>query len=147
MVNKLSPAARALPIALLRAREAVMSRFRPLLAGHGVTEQQWRVLRVLNESGPLDGAEISRQCFILPPSLTRIIRTLEERGLINRRASDRDGRRLEISLTTDGIQLIDAVTPDSLQIYRDIEKTFGARELEALLDQLQELADLKPETE
>lgn len=45
---------RTLPMALLRAREAVMDMFRPHLAAHGVTEQQWRVMRVLAE---LDGAD------------------------------------------------------------------------------------------
>ena len=39
----------SLPMALLRAREAVMRRFRPGLRCHGVTEQQWRVLRALAE--------------------------------------------------------------------------------------------------
>ena len=38
---------RSVPIALIRAREAVMAHFRPLLAQRGYTEQQWRVLRVL----------------------------------------------------------------------------------------------------
>lgn len=147
MAEKLSPATRALPIALLRAREAVMSRFRPLLARHGVTEQQWRVLRALHASSPLDAAEISRQCFILPPSLTRIIRTLEERGMINRRSSDTDGRRLEISLTKTGEKLIEKVTPNSLEIYREIERSFGAKKLETLLDQLEELGELKPDEE
>ena len=42
---------RSIPIALLRAREAVMAHFRPLLADRGYTEQQWRVLRILNEYG------------------------------------------------------------------------------------------------
>ena len=41
---------RSLPIALLRARETVMHRFRPLLASHDLTEQQWRVIRVLGET-------------------------------------------------------------------------------------------------
>ena len=40
---------RSLPMALLRAREAVMARFRPLFRLHGVTEQQWRVLRALRD--------------------------------------------------------------------------------------------------
>ncbi len=40
---------RSLPIALLRARESLMARFRPMLAAHGFTEQQWRVLRIVGE--------------------------------------------------------------------------------------------------
>ncbi|MDU2926702.1 MAG: homoprotocatechuate degradation operon regulator HpaR, partial [Bradyrhizobium sp.] len=37
----------SLPMALLRAREAVMRQFRPILRQHGLTEQQWRILRAL----------------------------------------------------------------------------------------------------
>jgi len=57
---------RSLPIALLRAREAVMARFRPMLAEHDVTEQQWRAIRILGEAGPLDRAELSERCCISP---------------------------------------------------------------------------------
>src|SRR5208283_3623306 len=38
---------RSLPMSLLRAREAVMRHFRPSLRRHGLTEQQWRILRAL----------------------------------------------------------------------------------------------------
>src|SRR6266849_5130597 len=38
---------RSLPMSLLRAREAVMRHFRPSLRDHGLTEQQWRILRAL----------------------------------------------------------------------------------------------------
>ena len=40
---------RSLTIGLLRARESLMLSFRPMLAKHKFTEQQWRVLRVLGE--------------------------------------------------------------------------------------------------
>ena len=64
---------RSLPIALLRARETVMHRFRPLLASHDLTEQQWRVIRVLGETSPLDASDVAERACILAPSLTRII--------------------------------------------------------------------------
>jgi len=44
---------RNLPLLLLQAREAVISHFRPLLNHFGLTEQQWRVIRVLEEKGNL----------------------------------------------------------------------------------------------
>src|SRR6218665_2043626 len=75
---------RSLPMSLLRAREAVMSKFRPMLARHDVTEQQWRVIRVLGEASPLDATEVAERASILAPSLTRIIKALEDRGFITR---------------------------------------------------------------
>ncbi|MGO7418398.1 MarR family transcriptional regulator, partial [Rhizobium ruizarguesonis] len=76
---------RSLPIALLRARAAVMGHFRPMLALHDVTEQQWRVIRLLAEAGTLDASEMSERAFILAPSPTRILRSPKERGFINKR--------------------------------------------------------------
>ncbi len=61
----------ALPMALLRAREAVMARFRPLLDAHGINEQQWRVIRVLAEHPSLDATDLAQRANILAPSLTR----------------------------------------------------------------------------
>ena len=72
----------SLPMSLLRAREAVMSHFRPMLDRHGVNEQQWRVIRVLAEAGQMDASEVAERANILAPSLTRMIKALSERGLI-----------------------------------------------------------------
>ncbi|MEM1046271.1 MAG: homoprotocatechuate degradation operon regulator HpaR [Pseudomonadota bacterium] len=138
---------RALPIALLRAREAVMARFRPVLAGHAVTEQQWRVLRVLAESGPLDATEIAGHCCILMPSLTRIVRTLAAEGLITRSRDTGDGRRHLLTITDAGLALLDRVAPESRAVYEDLEKRYGTERLGMLLDMLEELADLGGRTD
>ena len=63
----------SLPMELLRAREAVMRRFRPGLRGHGVTEQQWRILRALAHSGPLEVSQLADATCLLAPSLSRIL--------------------------------------------------------------------------
>lgn len=135
---------RALPIALLRAREAVMARFRPVLAAHDVTEQQWRVIRVLAERSPLDASEAAEHACVLAPSLTRIIKALEDRALITREKDAGDGRRVLLALAPAGTELIRAVTPESRTVYAEIEARYGHDRLEQLLDLLGELAALKP---
>jgi len=89
---------RSLPMALLRAREVVMARFRPMLARHDITEQQWRVIRVLSEESPLDATEVAIRASILAPSLTRIIKALEARRLITRGKFADDGRRVQLAM-------------------------------------------------
>jgi homoprotocatechuate degradation regulator HpaR len=131
---------RSLPIALLRAREAVMENFRPLLAAHDMTEQQWRVIRILAEQGVIDASEMADKAFILAPSLTRIIRTLEERGLISKRKDENDGRRVLLEIAPAGLKIIHEVTPESRLIYEQLEKRFGRKKIDALLDMLDELA-------
>ncbi|MBA8853471.1 homoprotocatechuate degradation regulator HpaR [Ochrobactrum intermedium] len=130
---------RALPMALLRGREIIMSRFRPMLALHDVSEQQWRVLRVLNEVRFLDASEVANRATILAPSLTRIIKTLEGRGLIQSGKFDKDGRRVLLSITPAGTELIQKILPQSLEIYKEIDARFGSDKIEQLLNLLEDL--------
>jgi homoprotocatechuate degradation regulator HpaR len=130
-------------MALLRAREATMTRFRPLLASHGVTEQQWRVIRVLAESGPLDATQLSARCCILRPSMTLILRTLEGRKLVSRKRNANDARRLIIDATPKAMALIQEVAPQSNQIYQTLESEFGTKRLEQLVDILEELTNTR----
>ncbi|MEO3387438.1 homoprotocatechuate degradation operon regulator HpaR [Mesorhizobium sp. CAU 1741] len=134
---------RSLPIALLRAREALMVRFRPVLASHDVTEQQWRVIRILAEESPLDATDVAVRACVLAPSLTRIIKTLEDRGLITRERDTVDARRVLLAIEPDGRALISKVAPQSRAIYAEIETRYGAEKLSRLLDMLDELAALK----
>ncbi|MBO9126267.1 MULTISPECIES: homoprotocatechuate degradation operon regulator HpaR [Rhizobium/Agrobacterium group] len=132
---------RSLPIALLRAREAVMTHFRPMLAAHDLTEQQWRVIRILAENGTVDASEVVERAFILAPSLTRIIKSLEERGLILKERDEADGRRVMLRITAVGLGIIEEVTPDSRMIYTELERKFGEEKINLLLDLLGELTD------
>ena len=76
---------RSLPMSLLRAREAVMRQFRPSLRANGLTEQQWRILRALSSVETIEVTELARLAFLLGPSLSRILRDLEARQLVERK--------------------------------------------------------------
>jgi homoprotocatechuate degradation regulator HpaR len=130
---------RNLPLLLLQAREAVISHFRPLLNHFGVTEQQWRVIRVLEEEGELEPWQISERCQILKPSLTGVLARMEEIGLVQRRRLDADQRRLLVSNTRKSSELVRAMAPLVEQQYRNLERALGAglvEDLYAMLDRL-----------
>lgn len=135
----LRPLRRSLPMTLLRAREAVMERFRGMLRDNGLTEQQWRVIRVLAEREPLEVSDLAAHSFLLPPSLSRILRFLAARRLIKRRALNADQRRHEVSLTAAGRRLFRRVAPSSEAIYRELEQAFGEKNLEQLYALLSDL--------
>src|SRR5712671_2376823 len=126
----------SLPMSLLRAREAVMRQFRPSLRQHGLTEQQWRILRALAAVGTIEVTELARVAFLLGPSLSRILRDLEARHLIERRAAKADLRRGVVSISPKGLKLIEAVAPTSEAIYAEITSRYGARKLAELQDML-----------
>lgn len=133
--------ARSLPMALLKAREAVMSRFRPLLRDHDVTEQQWRVLRALVEEDKLEVTALAQRSFILMPSLSRILQNLEARKLIIRRPVKHDQRRALISVTDGGRALVAAIAPKSEGHYAEIERVIGPEKLEVLYGLLADLTN------
>jgi homoprotocatechuate degradation regulator HpaR len=130
---------RSLPMSLLRAREAVMRHFRPSLRNHGLTEQQWRILRALASIDAIEVTELARQAFLLGPSLSRILRDLEARQLIERRTAKADLRRGVVSISAKGLRLIEAVAPMSEAIYAAITERYGARKLAELQDMLHAL--------
>jgi homoprotocatechuate degradation regulator HpaR len=127
---------RSLPMSLLRAREAVMRQFRPSLRRHDLTEQQWRILRALAAIDAIEVTELARTAFLLGPSLSRILRDLEARKLIERKAAKADLRRGVVSISAKGVRLMEIVAPSSEAIYAAITKRYGARKLAELQDML-----------
>jgi len=127
---------RSLPMSLLRAREAVMRQFRPALRQHGLTEQQWRILRALAAVETIEATELARTAFLLGPSLSRILRDLEARQLIERRLASADQRRSVLSISARGLKLMEEVAPSSEAIYAAITRRYGARKLAELQDML-----------
>lgn len=142
-MSELRSVEQSLPIALLRARENLMRRFRPLIAEHDLTEQQWRVLRVLDGAGTMSVGEIAEEAVLLGPSLSRILAVLERRGWIERRLVAGDARRSAIELTATGRAVVDDVAPRSEAAYREIESQLGAGELAALIASLERVANLR----
>lgn len=133
---------RSLPIALLRARERVMGPIRDMLATSGINEQKWRVLRVVQEQGPMEQTAIAQAACLLLPSLTRILRTMEEEGLLSRAADVEDRRKTIVTVTTAGLAMISAHSAESGRLLQRLEQRFGPERLNQLLDLLEELRHL-----
>jgi homoprotocatechuate degradation regulator HpaR len=136
----------SLPMALLRARELTMGYFRPMLNEHGLTEQQWRVIRVLQEYGELEFHDLSRVAWIQPPSLTGILTRLERAALVRRTRSRSDQRRLHLSLSRAGLRRFETVSREAEQRYGLIERRLGRTRLRTLMRILREFDRLEGAT-
>lgn len=134
----------SIPLQLLKAREASMQFFRPLLQENNLTEQQWRVLRALKAYGELESKQLATYCCILSPSLTGIIKRLEQQGYIKRRKSEEDQRRTLLSLTDQALELFEHVSPEVDKRYQAFIKAYGADKLELLSSLLNDLSKLEP---
>ena len=121
-----------------------MAPIRDMLRASGLTEQQWRVLRILSEFGPQDLTQIARQACLLMPSLSRIIRNLAQNGLVIRASDAKDRRRQTVVISPAGQQLIDDNLLQATQIAANYQDQLGAERYELLLDLLTELEQGPP---
>jgi homoprotocatechuate degradation regulator HpaR len=116
-----------------------MARVRPLLRAHGFTEQQYRVLRTLQNEAPLDNATIAARATLLPPSVTRILADLQDRGLVE---DVRDnGRWVRAQLTAGGEEAVRAAAADVDEVGEMLTARMGSARLQELEQLLEEVED------
>lgn len=113
-----------------------MAPIREMLAETGITEQQWRVLRILSEDGPQDTSSLALRASLLFPSLTRIARTMRTKGLITQTRDEKDRRRQMLEITAAGQAIIDENAAQAAQISADSKNMLGEKKYEQLLDLL-----------
>ncbi|WP_241241121.1 homoprotocatechuate degradation operon regulator HpaR [Burkholderia cenocepacia] len=135
---------RNLAMLLLEARETLMGLFRPILKEFSLTEQQWRIIRVLDgePAHALEAGQIAKRCCILSPSLTGVLERMERDGLITRTRAQEDQRRLLVSLTPQSRKLVTEIGPRIDAQYRQLEARFGQDGLEDIYRALDRLIEL-----
>ena len=134
---------RNLPRLLLQARESLMARSRPSLREQGLSDQQWRVLRVLGEHGTLETGRVAREATILGPSLTGVLARMERDGLVRRERDPADQRRTVVEATPHGMKLVKRLSTSIESHYEWMEKSLGKAKLTQLYGLLDELIALE----
>jgi len=131
---------------LYRALDAVMPRFRRIFNEFGLTEQQWRVLRVLWEHDAIAFRALSETTLIPAPSLVGVIDRLENQGLVARQRSEQDRRNVFVSATDKGSDLHRRVKPRVDAAYAELRGSLDASEWDELMQGLDRIASLQTET-
>jgi homoprotocatechuate degradation regulator HpaR len=138
---------RNLPRLLLQAREAVMTHTRPSLREHGLSDQQWRVLRVLGENAHCaEGVEtgrVAREAFLLGPSLTGVLTRMERDGLIERRRCPQDARSTVVRATELGLSKVAKLSEAIEAHYAFMESELGKQKLAQLYQLLDAVIQLE----
>ncbi|MCI4644995.1 MAG: MarR family transcriptional regulator [Hyphomonadaceae bacterium] len=140
MTGTLPPYRSGLAAALLSAREGLMAPIRPLLREAGLSEQQWRVLRVLEDEGAMETMSLSERALLHAPSVTRILKDLVERRLVDRLPVENDARRSLVSINQDGRALIQQTAMETRKILDLQAQAFGPERLQNLTRELQAFA-------
>ena len=131
----------SLPMTLYRALDAVMPRFRKIFNEFGLTEQQWRVLRVLWEQGSTPFSQLSALTLIPAPSLVGVIDRLSSGGLVERNRSDTDRRNVYVDATDAGRDLESKVRPRVDKAYRELRSSVNKAEWDQLIAGLHNIAE------
>src|SRR5208282_1954329 len=108
---------------------------------HGITEQQWRIVRVLLDAETLEPREIGELCRLSSPSLAGVLARMEEIGLVNRQRLPEDQRRVRVSLTPRSRALAARMAPQIEAVYARVEHLLGKEFCEQLYGALDDLID------
>ncbi|MBH3394444.1 homoprotocatechuate degradation operon regulator HpaR [Pseudomonas monteilii] len=134
----------SLTLSLLQAREAAMAFFRPLLNEHDLTEQQWRVIRILKQHSELENYQLAELACILKPSMTGVLGRLERDGLVRRQKAAQDQRRVFVTLTERGEACFASMKEGMEANYQKIKAQFGEEKLKQLMGLLNDLKRIAP---
>ena len=134
---------RNLPRLLLQARESVMAHTRPGLREYGLSDQQWRVLRVLGEHGVLETGRVAHEALILGPSLTGMLSRMARDGLIERTQDPADQRRTVVGLTKQGRKTVAKLAHLIEAHYALMEQSLGEKKLAQLYALLDEVIEME----
>lgn len=111
----------SLPMLLYRALDAVMPRFRRIFTAAGLTEQQWRVLRVLWEHEQIAQNALAALTLIPPPSLIGVLDRLAANDLVERQRSHSDRRVMYVAATRAGRRLEEQLMPEVAKVYGELK--------------------------
>lgn len=139
--HRLPPYRASLAGALLGAREAFMGPIRPILRDAGLTEQQWRVLRILAFEHQTEPSALAEAALLHAPSVTRILKELVERELITREPDVQDRRRANLTLSDQGHVLVDHIAEQTTIVLAHYADIFGPGRLNRLLTELAAFTD------
>lgn len=126
-------------IAILRTADVLRRRIAGVLEPHGITMQQYNVLRILRGSfpDPLPTLEIGERLIEQTPGVTRLIDRLEEKGLVRRARCTEDRRLVHCWITPAGLELLAELDPVADATDERLAGSFDPGELRQLIGLLE----------
>lgn len=95
-------------LALYRTSDVLQRRFSKLIEPHGISLQQYNVLRILRGAGKqgTPTLEIADRMIEQTPGITRLLDKLERKKLVRRERCPEDRRQVLCWITKEGVQLL-----------------------------------------
>ena len=125
---------------LRQVASGLTARVEQILVDSDLTLDQWRVLRTLEDDGPLSMSDLSGRTRIPAPTATRIVDRLVERSLLYRNVDATDRRRVLVHAAERGRRLYRSLAPRIADAERDGLAALSAPEASTLRRLLERLA-------
>lgn len=122
-----------------RTSNLMLPQLEELFADASLTFSQWTVLMALREWGHSTSAELARDICHDAGSLTRILDELEQRDLIARTRSETDRRVVALSMTPQGLALVETLLPRVVAHWNELLGDFSHLEIKQLIKLLTRL--------
>ena len=108
----------------------------------GLSESDFKILMILfsQDDGSANPSELCARIAQSPANITRISDGLAERGLITRSLSEQDRRRMVLTITAQGVQLLHEFLPSMFAVVRRCFAGLSAAELSSMTLQLKRVA-------
>src|SRR5580704_8771105 len=113
---------------LNRAARIIAARFSDDLKSYDINLQEWRVLTALRHEDHQTLSDLAGHTGSELSYLSRAVGALESKGYIRRSESHSDRRTIHLSLTSEGISIVDELSPRAREIERMSGKGVSARE-------------------
>jgi|SRR5687767_8917793 len=100
-------------LGLLRTADALKRHYSQVIEQHGITLQQYNVLRILRGAGPdgLPTLTVGERMIEQTPGVTRLVDRLESKKLVDRVPCPKDRRRVFCRITPEGLALLQELDP------------------------------------
>jgi DNA-binding MarR family transcriptional regulator len=95
-----------------RAEHAMAQLVEERLRRYGIGVAKYAVLKVLSERPDSSGAQLARRCFVTPQTMSTIVASLADQGLVARTAHPENLRVQQTRLTDEGRALLQRCQPD-----------------------------------
>ncbi len=131
-------------VSLMQAAGRIRRQFGDVLGTEGIGSSQYNILRILRGAGePLAIMTIRERMFDAQPSITRLIDRLVARGFVDREQCADDRRRMDCTITAEGLAVLDRLDGPVDRRDRELMSRLVKTELETLSTLLKRVGELE----
>lgn len=127
---------------LAQASHLISSEFHRVVADHGLSVSEWRVLATLAGNAPMSNGRLAQITLTKPSTLTRILDRMEADGWVQRAAGQADRRVTLVRITPAGDQIVSRLIALAQEHERRVLEPFGLEQAEKLKATLRRIIEL-----